>query len=82
MTKQDKEFVESPGHQDLISDGLPKTPKASLANKPHSTGRQGGESVPHDSTDCNEESSQGHGQTNNINSNHKKRMSSYERADL
>ena len=39
MTKQDKEFVESPGHPDL-SDGLPLTTKASFANKPHSTGRQ------------------------------------------
>ena len=68
MTKQDKEFVESPGHPDL-SDGLPKTTKASFANKPHSTGSQGAESVRHDSTDCNEESSQGRGQKNNININ-------------
>ena len=30
VTKQDKEFVESPGHPDL-SDGLPKTTKASFA---------------------------------------------------
>ena len=81
VTKQDKEFVESPGHPDL-SDGLPKTTKASFANKPHSTVRQGAESVRHDSTDCNEETSQGRGQKNNINSNHKKRMSSYERAEL
>ena len=36
LNKQDKEFVESPGHPDL-SDGLPKTTKASFANKPHST---------------------------------------------
>ena len=64
VTKQDKEFVESPGHPDL-SDGLPKTTKESFANKPHSTGSQGVESVPHDSADCNEESSQGHGQKNN-----------------
>ena len=35
MTKQDKEFVESPGHPDL-SDGRPTT-KASFGNKPHST---------------------------------------------
>ena len=71
MTKQDKDFVESPGHPDL-SDGLPLTTKASFANKPHSTGRQGAESVRHDSTDCNEETSQGRGQKKNINSNHKK----------
>ena len=47
VTKQDNEFVESPGNLDL-SDGLPKTTKASFANKPHSTGSQGAESVPHD----------------------------------
>ena len=70
LTKQDKEFVESPGHPDL-SDGLPKTTKASFANKPHSTGSQGAESVRHDSTDCNKESSQGRGQKNNINSKQK-----------
>ena len=58
VTKQDKEFVESPGHPDL-SDGLPKTMKALFAKKPHSTGSQGPESVRHDCTDCNVESSQG-----------------------
>ena len=61
MTKEDKEFVESPGNPDL-SDGLPKITKASFSNKPHSTGSQGAESVRHDSTDCKEESSQGRGQ--------------------
>ena len=81
LTKQDKEFVESPGYPDL-SDGLPKTTKESFANKPHSTGSQDAESVPPDSTDCNKENSQGRGQKNNINSNHKKQMSSYERAEL
>ena len=60
MTKQEEEFVESPGHPDL-SDGLHETTTASFANKPHSTGSQGAESVRHDSTDCNEETSQGRG---------------------
>ena len=81
LTKEDKEFVERPGHPDL-SDGLPKTTKASFANKPHSTGSQGAESVGHDSTDCNKESSQGRGQKNNITSNHKKQMSWYECTEL
>ncbi|CAH3181351.1 unnamed protein product [Porites lobata] len=42
VTKQDKEFVQSPGHLDL-SDGPPKTTRASFANKPHSTGSHGAE---------------------------------------
>ena len=61
VPKQDMEFVESPGHPDL-SNGLSKTTTTSFANKPHSTRSQGAESVCHDPSDCNEGSSQGHGQ--------------------
>ena len=81
MTKQDKEFVQSPGHLDL-SDGPPKTTRASFANKPHSTGSHGAEPVPDDSSDCNEESSEDHGQKKNSKTNREKRMSSYELGEI
>ena len=81
VTKQDKEFVQSPGHPDL-RDGPPKTTRASFANKPHSTGSHGAEPVPDDSSDCNEESSEDHGQKKNTKTNRKKRMSSYELGEI
>ena len=81
MTKQDKEFVQSPGHLDL-SDGPPKTTRASFANRPHSTGSHGTEPVADDSSDSNEESSQDHRQEKNTKTNRKKRMSSYELAEI
>ena len=80
VTKQDKEFVQSPGHPDL-SDGPPKTTRVSFANKPHSTGSDGTEPVRDDSSDCNEESSQDHRKKKNTKTNRKKQMSSYELAE-
>ena len=80
VTKEDKEFVQSPGHPDL-SDGPPKTTRASFANKPHSTGSDGTEPFRDDSSDCNEESSQDHRKKKNTKTNRKKQMSSYELAE-
>ena len=57
VTKEDGYFIQSEGHPDL-SDGRPKTTKASIANKPRRSVNNEGEAEADLSEDVNEENSE------------------------
>ncbi|XP_044166008.1 uncharacterized protein LOC122950000 [Acropora millepora] len=80
VTKEDGYFIQSEGHPDL-SDGPPKTTKASIANKPRRSLNNEVEAEADLSEDVNEENSE-EDQESKRRARKKKRMSCYDVAEI